>query len=88
MLDLNNKSILITGRTGSFGQAFTRTILTRYPNVKRLVILSRDEQRHFDMEMEFSESKYPALGYFTANASIYKTYLENYIHNWLKRESL
>lgn len=88
MLDLNNKSILITVRTGSFGQAFTRTILTRYPNVKRLVILLRDEQRHFDMEMEFSESKYPALGYFTANASIYKTYLENYFHNWLKRESL
>jgi len=64
MLDLNNKSILITGGTGSFGKAFTRTILSRFPNVKRLVIFSRDEQKHFQMGMEFSEQKYPALRYF------------------------
>ncbi|MCL4126312.1 UNVERIFIED_CONTAM: hypothetical protein GTU68_028528 [Idotea baltica] len=64
MLDLNHKSILITGGTGSFGKAFTRTILSRFPDVRRLVILSRDEQKHFQMGMEFPESKYPALRYF------------------------
>ena len=44
---LNNKSILITGGTGSFGKMFTKLILKNYPDVKRLVILSRDEQKHY-----------------------------------------
>jgi UDP-N-acetylglucosamine 4,6-dehydratase (inverting) len=64
MLDLNNKSILITGGTGSFGKMFTKLILERNPNVKRLVILSRDEQKHFNMAMDFPEDRYPAMRYF------------------------
>jgi UDP-N-acetylglucosamine 4,6-dehydratase (inverting) len=64
MLDLNNKSILITGGTGSFGKMFTKLILERNPDVKRLVILSRDEQKHFNMAMDFPETKYPAMRYF------------------------
>ena len=64
MLNLNGKSILITGGTGSFGKMFTRLILERNPDVKRLVILSRDEQKHFNMAMEFPETKYPAMRYF------------------------
>jgi UDP-N-acetylglucosamine 4,6-dehydratase (inverting) len=61
---LNGKSILITGGTGSFGKMFTKLILERNPDVKRLVILSRDEQKHFNMAMDFPESKYPAMRYF------------------------
>ena len=64
MLNLNGKSILITGGTGSFGKMFTRLILERNPDVKRLVIFSRDEQKHFNMAMEFPENKYPAMRYF------------------------
>ena len=64
MLNLNGKAILITGGTGSFGKTFTKLILERYPDVKRLVILSRDEQKHFQMAQEFSESLYPQLRYF------------------------
>ena len=64
MLNLNEKSILITGGTGSFGKMFTRLILKRNPNIKRLVIFSRDEQKHFKMAMEFPEHKYPAMRYF------------------------
>ena len=64
MLDLNNKSILITGGTGSFGKMFTKLILERHPKVKRLVILSRDEQKHFNMAMDFPEDKYPAMRFF------------------------
>ena len=64
MLNLNGKSILITGGTGSFGKMFTKLILERNPDLKRLVILSRDEQKHFNMAMEFSETKYPAMRYF------------------------
>jgi UDP-N-acetylglucosamine 4,6-dehydratase len=40
---LNDKSILITGGTGSFGKKFTEIILKQYPDIKRLVIYSRDE---------------------------------------------
>jgi len=64
MLNLNGKSILITGGTGSFGKMFTKLILERNPDVKRLVILSRDEQKHFNMAMDFPETKYPAMRYF------------------------
>lgn len=64
MLDLNNKSILITGGTGSFGKMFTKLILGRFPNVKKLVILSRDEQKHFQMAQEFPEAEFPQIRYF------------------------
>ena len=55
MLDLNEKSILITGGTGSLGQQLTKTILHKWPNVKRLVIFSRDEQKQFQMNQEYPE---------------------------------
>jgi len=61
---LNNKSILITGGTGSFGNAFTRTILQRYPDIKRLVIFSRDELKQYEMEQEFSPRHHKGLRYF------------------------
>jgi UDP-N-acetylglucosamine 4,6-dehydratase len=61
---LNNKSILITGGTGSLGTALTKTILERWPDIKRLVIYSRDEQKQFQMAQEFPESKYKAIRYF------------------------
>jgi len=64
MLDLNNKAILITGGTGSFGKMFTKLILQRFPKVKRLVIFSRDEQKHFQMAQEFSHTQYPQIRYF------------------------
>merc|ERR1711916_383528 len=43
---------------------FTKLILERYPQLKRLVIFSRDEQKHFQMSMDFPELDYPALRYF------------------------
>jgi UDP-N-acetylglucosamine 4,6-dehydratase/5-epimerase len=61
---LNGKSVLITGGTGSFGKMFTKTILEKYPNVKKLVIFSRDELKQFDMSQIYSETKYPAMRYF------------------------
>jgi UDP-N-acetylglucosamine 4,6-dehydratase (inverting) len=62
--DLDRKTILITGGTGSLGKELTKTILTKWPNVKRLVIYSRDEQKQFQMAQEFPESEYPAIRYF------------------------
>ena len=64
MLNLNRKSVLITGGTGSFGKMFTKLILDRYPDIKKLVILSRDEQKHFQMAQDFNEDKYPSIRYF------------------------
>ena len=64
MLDLNGKSILITGGTGSLGKALTRRIFTQFPNIKRLVIFSRDEQKQFQMAQQYPFSKYPAIRYF------------------------
>lgn len=64
MLNLNGKSILITGGTGSFGKMFTKLILQRNPDIKKLVILSRDEQKHFQMAQEFPMEQYPAMRYF------------------------
>ncbi len=64
MLDLNDKSILITGGTGSLGKALTENILTKWPRVKRLVIFSRDEQKQFQMAQEYSPSKYPQIRFF------------------------
>jgi UDP-N-acetylglucosamine 4,6-dehydratase/5-epimerase len=61
---LNNKTVLITGGTGSFGKAFVKTVLGRYPGIKRLVVFSRDELKQFEMSQRFSESKYPAMRYF------------------------
>ncbi|MCJ0764269.1 UDP-N-acetylglucosamine 4,6-dehydratase (inverting) [Variovorax terrae] len=59
-----DKSILITGGTGSFGKAFVRTVLARYPGIKRLVIYSRDELKQFEMAQTFSEREHPGLRYF------------------------
>ncbi len=51
---LNDKSILITGGTGSFGKAFTRYVLEHY-NPKKIIIYSRDEFKQFMMQNEFKE---------------------------------
>lgn len=58
------KSVLVTGGTGSFGQAFVKTILERYPDVERIVIYSRDELKQFEMEQRFPRQEHPAMRYF------------------------
>ena len=61
---LDNKSILITGGTGSFGKAFVKTVLERYPGVRRLVVFSRDELKQYEMAQQFPERQYPCMRYF------------------------
>jgi UDP-N-acetylglucosamine 4,6-dehydratase/5-epimerase len=63
-LNLNNQSILVTGGTGSFGKKFIQTILDRFPDVKRLIIYSRDELKQFEMSQVFPHNKYKAIRYF------------------------
>ncbi|MBU6326326.1 MAG: UDP-N-acetylglucosamine 4,6-dehydratase (inverting) [Verrucomicrobia bacterium] len=61
---LNHQSILITGGTGSLGKQLTKTILAKWPEVKRLVIFSRDEQKQFQMAQEYPADKYPNIRFF------------------------
>jgi UDP-N-acetylglucosamine 4,6-dehydratase/5-epimerase len=61
---LKEKSILITGGTGSFGQAFVDTVLKRYPDINRLVIYSRDELKQYQMQQRFADRKHKGLRYF------------------------
>ncbi|MBF9032831.1 UDP-N-acetylglucosamine 4,6-dehydratase (inverting) [Rhodobacterales bacterium HKCCE2091] len=61
---LNGKSILVTGGTGSFGRAFVRTVIERYPGVSRLVVFSRDELKQFEMQQELSGIAHPGLRFF------------------------
>ncbi|MFW5877562.1 MAG: polysaccharide biosynthesis protein, partial [bacterium] len=61
---LNNKSILITGGTGSFGKKFTEVILEKYPDVRRLVIFSRDELKQYEMGLSYPKEKYPMIRFF------------------------
>lgn len=68
---LNDKSILITGGTGSFGKAFVKYVLTKYPKVRRMVIYSRDEQKQYQMAQEFPEEIYPMIRFFIGDVRDY-----------------
>jgi UDP-N-acetylglucosamine 4,6-dehydratase len=74
-MNLKDKSILITGGTGSLGKQLTKTILAKWPDIKRLVIFSRDEQKQFQMNQEFPESKYPGIRYFIGDVRDYERLL-------------
>ena len=60
---LNDKNILITGGTGSFGKKATEIILKKY-KPKRLIIFSRDELKQFEMAQTYPISKYDCMRYF------------------------
>ena len=61
---LNNKSILITGGTGSFGENFIKLILKKFKKINRLVIFSRDEYKQFKLQQKFDLKKYKNLRFF------------------------
>ena len=61
---MNGKSVLITGGTGSLGKELTKTILAKWPDIQRLVIFSRDEQKQYQMALEYPEKQYKAIRYF------------------------
>ncbi len=70
-MNLNKKSILITGGTGSFGKAFVERVLTDWPNIERLVIYSRDEQKQFEMAQEYPHKDYPMIRFFIGDVRDY-----------------
>ena len=66
-MNLNNKSILLTGGTGSFGKNFLKNVVKKFNGIKRLVIFSRDEFKQFELQKEFNMDKYPFLRYFVGD---------------------
>lgn len=61
---LNDKTVLITGGSGSFGKKFVEVILRDYPNVKKIIIYSRGELKQFNMKQIWPEKDFPQLRYF------------------------
>jgi UDP-N-acetylglucosamine 4,6-dehydratase (inverting) len=61
---LNNKTVLITGGTGSFGKQFIKTILERYTDVKKIIVFSRDELKQFELKQMYPCKDYPQLRFF------------------------
>lgn len=61
---LNGKKILVTGGTGSFGKKFIETVFKKYPDVKRVVVYSRDELKQYEMAQQYPVDKYPQLRFF------------------------
>ena len=79
-------SFLITGGTGSFGQAFVRKLISNNKKISRLIIFSRDELKQFEMSKEFPKKKYPFIRFFLGDVrDINRLYaatenIENIIH--------
>jgi UDP-N-acetylglucosamine 4,6-dehydratase/5-epimerase len=68
---LNGKSILITGGTGSLGKALTQHIFKTFPDVKRVVIYSRDEQKQFQMGQDYPADRFPQIRFFIGDVRDY-----------------
>jgi UDP-N-acetylglucosamine 4,6-dehydratase/5-epimerase len=62
-IDLNDRTVLVTGGTGSFGKHFVRTVIARY-KPKKLIIFSRDELKQYEMAQVFPQDRYPFMRYF------------------------
>ena len=60
----NNKIILLTGGTGSFGNEFVKIALKKFKKIKKLIIFSRDELKQYEMSKIYSTKKYPCMRYF------------------------
>jgi len=60
----SNTRLLITGGTGSFGKAFIARLLEQFPDIRRVVIYSRDELKQWEMLQQFPEKQFPQLRFF------------------------
>lgn len=69
---LNNKVVLITGGTGSFGKKFVEVILRDYPQVRKIVIFSRGELKQYDMQQRYPRNQYPQLRFFIGDVRDYE----------------
>tara|TARA_B100000963_G_C22626289_1_gene672537 strand:+ start:1405 stop:2412 length:1008 start_codon:yes stop_codon:yes gene_type:complete len=71
-MNLNNKTILVTGGTGSFGKSFIDQIIKKHKNIKKLIIFSRDELKQFNLSKQYNGEKYKFLRFFIGDVRDYK----------------
>ena len=60
----DQKVVMVTGGTGSFGQKFIDTVLLNHSNLKKLIVFSRDEMKQFELRQKYPQDKYPQIRYF------------------------
>lgn len=70
-MDLNGKKVLITGGTGSLGQMLVEVILEKWPQISKLIVFSRDEQKQFQMNQKFPSGSGKPLRYFIGDVRDY-----------------
>lgn len=63
-LNMEERAVLVTGGTGSFGKQFVKKLFTDYPKIRRVVIYSRDELKQSEMSLQFPPEKYPNIRFF------------------------
>ncbi len=63
-MDFTDKTLLITGGTGSFGKAFVQNLIDSSAKPKKVIIFSRDELKQFEMAQKYPESEFPFMRYF------------------------
>lgn len=71
-MNLNNKTILVTGGTGSFGKSFIDQIIKKHKGIKKLIIFSRDELKQFNLAKKYNDKKYKFLRFFIGDVRDYK----------------
>ena len=67
MLNIDNKVILITGGSGSFGRKFIDITLRDYPGVRKIIVYSRDEMKHLEMMRLYPHKQFPQLRFFVGD---------------------
>ena len=63
-MNLSNKTILVTGGTGSFGKSLIDQIIKKHKGIKKLIIYSRDELKQFNLSKKYSDKKYKFLVFY------------------------
>src|SRR5690606_29515832 len=71
-MDLTGKSILITGGTGSLGKALVAHLFSEFPDIGRVVVFSRDEQKQFEMAQQYPDNLYPQIRFFIGDVRDYE----------------
>ena len=73
-----NKTILITGGTGSFGKSFLNRILTKHTNVKKVIIFSRDELKQYELKNSIEKKKIDKIRFFIGDVEMAQDSNEHY----------
>ena len=71
-IDFTDKTILITGGTGSLGKSLTSYLLKHHFKIKKLIIYSRDEQKQFQMAQDFPDYQFPQIRFFIGDVRDYE----------------